>query len=113
MQFYWMIAGAWLNQVEEFARPRGKKYQTSLIFSSRPLEGNFSSKICRIREETAELTASLGILLSSFLRVCGGLQIIRELKQRRRLRQRKRHFKIELSTSRFYNSFAIIPICST
>ena len=44
---------------EEFAS-RGKKYQTSLTFSSRPREANFSPKICRTREEMAELTASRG-----------------------------------------------------
>ena len=57
---------------EEFAS-RGKKYQASLIFSSQPREANFSPKICRTREETAELPATRGILLSSFLHVCGGL----------------------------------------
>ena len=58
---------------EEFAS-RGKKYQTSFILSSRPREANFPPKIRRTREETAELTASRGILLSSFLHVCGGLK---------------------------------------
>ena len=73
---------AWLSQIlmiaahsEEFAS-RGKKYQTSFIFSSRTREANFSPKIRRTREETAELTASRGILLSSFLHVCGGLNIV-------------------------------------
>ena len=71
---------AWLSQVlmiathnKEFAS-WGKRYQTSLIFSSRPLEANFSPKICRTHEEAAELIASRGILLSSFLHVCGGLK---------------------------------------
>ena len=69
----------WLSQIlmiaahsEEFAS-REKKYQTSLIFSSRPREANFSTKIRRTRDETAEFTVSRGILVSSFLHVCGGL----------------------------------------
>ena len=69
---------------EEFAS-RGKKYQTGLIFSSRPREANFSPKIRRTREETAELPASRGILLSSLLHVCGGLYLnaINKVKRRR------------------------------
>ena len=75
---------AWLSQILMFAAhskefaSRGKKYQTSLIFSSRPREANFSPKIRRTREETAELTASRGILLSSLLHVCGGVEVIRK-----------------------------------
>ena len=58
---------------DEFAS-RGKKYQTSLIFSSRSREANLSPKIHRTCEEMAELPASSGILFSSFLHVCGGLK---------------------------------------
>ena len=42
---------------EKFAS-RGEKYQTCLTFSSRPREANFSLKVPRTREETAEQTAS-------------------------------------------------------
>ena len=56
---------------EEFAS-QGRKYQTCWIFSSRPCEANFSPKLCRTQGETAELTASQGILLSSFLMCAAG-----------------------------------------
>ena len=57
---------------EEFAS-WSQKYQTCLILSSRPREANFSPKLPRTREKTAEHTASRGSLLSSFLTLCGGL----------------------------------------
>ena len=54
---------------------RGQKYQTCLILSSLPHEANFSPQFPHTRdEETAEQTASLGSLLSSYLTVCGGLK---------------------------------------
>ena len=43
------------------------------IFEISPREAKFSPKLRRTREETAELSASRGILLSSFLTCAAGL----------------------------------------
>ena len=48
-------------------------FPTCLIFEISPREANFSPKLHRTREETAELSASRGILLSSFLTCAAGL----------------------------------------
>ena len=47
---------------------RNLKHQTRQIFSSRPREAKNSRKLNRTRDETAELFASRGSLLSSFLK---------------------------------------------
>ena len=58
---------------EEFAL-RGKKYQTFWIFSSWPREANFSPKLRRTREQTAELTAQLFLHVYGELKSCSALE---------------------------------------
>lgn len=83
---------------EEFAS-RGTKNQTSLIFNfpHGPREANFSPKIRRTLEQTAELTALRGILLSFFLQVCGGLMNSIEEIERSRLRSITQNVLVEFN----------------